>query len=111
MKKKFFIRMSTSTEKYLYRKWSGVLVLLIEMNLLGGTIYGFPAIFGVLSQNKIYQHVCPAPATNSCAEQTQQYQVTFISNSVCNSFLFFKERINIGYCVFRFTSISHWSRY
>ncbi|CAF1581494.1 unnamed protein product [Adineta ricciae] len=34
----------------------GVLILLIEMNLLGGTIFGFPALFPILSQMKIYQN-------------------------------------------------------
>ncbi|CAF1305896.1 unnamed protein product [Rotaria sordida] len=44
------------------------------MNLLGGTIYGFPAIFKVLSRNKIYQNLCPSSTTDKCLEQLQQFQ-------------------------------------
>ncbi|CAF4769593.1 unnamed protein product [Rotaria sp. Silwood1] len=44
------------------------------MNLLGGTIYGFPAIFKVLSKNKIYQNLCSSSTTDKCSEQLQQYQ-------------------------------------
>ncbi|CAF1678758.1 unnamed protein product, partial [Rotaria magnacalcarata] len=44
------------------------------MNLLGGTIYGFHAIFNVLSKNKIYQNLCSSSTTDKCSEQLQQYQ-------------------------------------
>ena len=44
--------MDQSREEHFYRKWFGVLFLLIEMNLLGGTIFGFPAIFKILSKKK-----------------------------------------------------------
>ncbi|CAM4866798.1 unnamed protein product [Rotaria socialis] len=46
------------------------------MNLLGGTIYGFQAIFKVLSRNKIYENLCSSTPTTagSCVEQLTQYQ-------------------------------------
>lgn len=56
------------------RKWLGVLCLLIEMNLLGGTIFGFPAIFKILSKQKIYQNYC-SDNQQSCSQQIKQYQV------------------------------------
>jgi hypothetical protein len=66
--------MDISREEHFYRKWLGVLFLLIEMNLLGGTIFGFPAIFKILSKNKIYQNLCDQ-TIDSCLKQTKQYQV------------------------------------
>jgi len=66
--------MVISREEQFYRKWFGVLFLLIEMNLLGGTIFGFPAIFQILSKNKIYQNLCQE-TTDSCFQQIKQYQV------------------------------------
>lgn len=70
--------MDISSEHNVYRKWLGVLFLLFEMNLLGGTIYGFPAIFKVLSENKIYHHLCSLTTENGCFEQIKQYQVIII---------------------------------
>ncbi len=66
--------MVISREEHFYRKWLGVLFLLIEMNLLGGTIFGFPAIFQILSKNKIYQNLCQE-TIGSCSQQIKQYQV------------------------------------
>jgi hypothetical protein len=57
--------MNIFKDKKLLRKCFGVLFLFIEMNLLGGTIFGFPAIFQILSKENIYQ-------TN---EPIKQYQV------------------------------------
>jgi hypothetical protein len=69
--------MDVSRETNVYRKWFGVLFLLIEMNLLGGTIFGFPSIFEVLSKSKIYQNVCESSTTtNQCSQQIKQYQVS-----------------------------------
>jgi hypothetical protein len=64
------------------RKWLGVLFLLIEMNLLGGTIFGFPALFNVLSQKGIYK--------NEGSQQIKQYQVKIL----------FKKKINLICCFF-----------
>ena len=67
--------MKNCQEKHLFRKWLGVFFLLIEMNLLGGTIFGFPAIFQILSKMEIYKNVCQSTETNQCLEQMKQYQV------------------------------------
>ena len=74
-----------STQKHSCRKILGVIWLVIEVNLLGGTIFGFPALFKVLSDSGIYSSSCSAQLTsnssntatteNSCDEQTKQYQV------------------------------------
>ena len=68
------------------RKWSGVIWLLIEVNLVGGTIFGFPALFKILPQYEVYaDHNYCSSSTNiteqdagesTCeAYQTRQYQV------------------------------------
>lgn len=69
--------MNTPRNMKAYRKWLGVFLLLIEMNLLGGTIYGFQAIFKVLSRNGIYRNLCPSSSSDidPCPEQLRQYQV------------------------------------
>lgn len=75
---------NTSSKKKLCRKWSGVFWLVIEVNLIGGTIFGFPALFKVLANEGIYKTYCVSSSTvsnstsalpNGCNEQTQQYQV------------------------------------
>ncbi|CAF3636103.1 unnamed protein product [Rotaria sordida] len=73
----------------IFRKWFGVILLLIEVNLIGGTIFGFPALFKTLSQYGIYgdQNNCSSSSSSfinrteieirelSCeAHQTRQYQ-------------------------------------
>lgn len=69
------------------RKWFGVVWLLIEVNLIGGTIFGFPALFKILPQYGIYGNIdaCLSSRINeteteidelSCERhQTRQYQV------------------------------------
>jgi hypothetical protein len=69
------------------RKWFGVIWLLIEVNLIGGTIFGFPALFQILPQYGIYgsKNDCSSALVNttesddgmsSCQEhQTRHYQV------------------------------------
>jgi hypothetical protein len=68
------------------RKWSGVIWLLIEVNLIGGTIFGFPALFQILPQYEIYgsKNDCSSLANttesddrrSACqAYQTRHYQV------------------------------------
>ena len=78
-----------TVENHSIRKWSGVIWLLIEVNLVAGTIFGFPALFKILPQYGIYaqQQNCKSEAlleqlneTNnrelSCeAHQTRYYQV------------------------------------
>ncbi|CAF5188909.1 unnamed protein product [Rotaria magnacalcarata] len=79
---------TTSMEKktpHLIRKWSGVIWLLIEVNLFGGTIFGFPALFQILPQYSIYgdKNNCSSPLMgtieteiSACESQrTRHYQV------------------------------------
>ena len=61
-------------EEYWARKTVGVILIFIEMNLLGGTIFGIPSLFPILARQGIYRHRCPPNAT-TCAEQIQEYQV------------------------------------
>ena len=68
-------RMDYLRERIGLRKCLGVICLFIEMNLLGGTIFGFPAIFEVLSKEKIYQNL----------DSIKQYQVS--SNELSDNFL------------------------
>ena len=96
--------MDFSREKDFYRKRLGVFLILIEMNLLGGTIFGFPAIFKVLSKYGIYQNLCQSPVTDQCFEKIQikQYQVMFSEiyfycNYIC---ILFEECNDIRNCFF-----------
>jgi hypothetical protein len=92
--------MDISIDKNVLRKWLGVLFLLIEMNLLGGTIFGFPAIFKVLSEEKIYQNLCQSETTNPCFQQLKQYQVKDFISKINFCFFYFKECIDIRNCFF-----------
>jgi hypothetical protein len=85
------------------RKWFGLFFLFLEMNLLGGTIFGFPAIFKVLSSNGIYQNLCQSQ--NECGKQIKEYQVfylTILRVSLFFSFLFFslKNAMTLGIAFF-----------
>lgn len=77
------------------RKWSGVIWLLIEVNLFGGTIFGFPALFKILPQYGIYgdQRNCllltntttdtESSRQSTCEDQqTRQYQVFVLIKSI-----------------------------
>ncbi|CAF1210015.1 unnamed protein product [Rotaria sordida] len=81
--------MTTETKvHHSFRKWFGVIWLLIEVNLIGGTIFGFPALFKILPQYGIYgdENNCSSSSSLinrteielkefSCeAHQTRQYQ-------------------------------------
>jgi len=69
------------------RKWFGVIWLLIEVNLIGGTIFGFPALFRILPQYEIYgsKNDCSSSLLNTTesddrilfcqGNQTRHYQV------------------------------------
>ena len=72
-------------ENHSIRKWFGVIWLLIEVNLVGGTIFGFSALFEILSQYGIYanQDNCKSTSLSnnitqgelSCeGHQTRHYQ-------------------------------------
>lgn len=86
-------------EKHFVRKSLGVIFILIEMNLLGGTIFGFPSIFPILSRQGIYQHLCSNNST-TCSQQIQQYQ-----NALTLGIAFFDlPSIFIGFLIDRFGS-------
>jgi hypothetical protein len=91
--------MDISRDKSVYRKWFGVLLLLIEMNLLGGTIFGFPAIFKILTKSNIYQHLCQTSTTNQCSQQIQQYQVNIYKIEFF-LIIFFKNAMTLGIAFF-----------
>ena len=73
----------SSTHKHSCRKWCGVIWLMLEMNLIAGTIFGFAALFKVLPKYGVYSYYCKpsANATDTtstqeiCNDQTAQYQV------------------------------------
>ncbi|CAF3837706.1 unnamed protein product [Rotaria magnacalcarata] len=67
------------TGTHVYRKWIGFIWLFIEVNIASMTIYGFPALFEVLSTYGIFDSYCHSSevmnATDQdCSGQTQQYQ-------------------------------------
>ncbi|CAF1363219.1 unnamed protein product [Adineta steineri] len=66
--------MDVLRERNVYRKYFGVVLLLLEMNFLGGTIFGFPSMFKILSKMNIYQNLCQPSNTTQCAQQTKHYQ-------------------------------------
>lgn len=75
-----------------YRKWCGLVWLIIELNLLGGNIVGFSALFDILPKYGIYTNLCynvthspnktNETVTLNCAEQTGKYQVSMIINYI-----------------------------
>ena len=72
--------MVKSSSKAYYWKWMGIIWLILEVNLIGGTIFGFPALFEILSQYGVYNESCIFSSTNNstesdCSGQTKQYQV------------------------------------
>ncbi len=92
------------------RKWSGVVWLLIEVNLLGGTIFGFPALFKILPQYGIYTNNKDCLSSVNITEigsgelscegyQTRQYQVGVYVRSIVLLFMCGIECINIGYYI------------
>lgn len=85
----FRLSLPTMVSKNLHhehRKWFGLVWLIIELNLLGGNIVGFSALFDILPKYGVYSDLCynitHAPNKNNetvtldCAEQTGKYQVS-----------------------------------
>ncbi|CAF3810061.1 unnamed protein product [Rotaria sp. Silwood1] len=82
------VKINTSEKQahHSVRKWFGLIWLVIEVNLIGGTIFGFPALFKILTQYGIYgnQNNCSSSFVNgtktengalSCeGHQIRQYQ-------------------------------------
>ena len=69
-----------SSSKVYYWKWIGIIWLILEVNLLGGTIFGLSALFEILPQYGVYNESCTFSSTNNstksdCSGQTKQYQV------------------------------------
>lgn len=66
-----------------WRKWIGVIWLLVEMNLISANIFGFPALFTVLPKYGVYNNYCKSSINatqQDCTGQTQQYQVNIFEN-------------------------------
>ncbi|CAF1117414.1 unnamed protein product [Adineta steineri] len=88
------------------RKWSGVLWLLIEVNLIGGTIFGFAALFKILPQYGIYAD------KNSCLNTTdiqnrqvicQEHQTRHYQNALTLGIILFEiPSVIIGPLIDRF---------
>ena len=65
------------------QKWIGVICLLIEVNLIGGNIFGFSALYSVLEDHEIFAMNCnqtiatnsTSVKTTSCDSQTHEYEV------------------------------------
>lgn len=96
------------SQSHAYRKWIGVLWLMLESNLMSANIYGFSAIFKVLPKYGIYDHYCQSSnATNglelNCQSQIKQYQVDqllhLLNSWSCSSLelIVYLESINSGY--------------
>jgi hypothetical protein len=64
-----------------WRKWIGVIWLLIELILLSANIFGFPALFKVLPNYGVYSSYCQSSVNGTeqdCSGQTQRYHVNFL---------------------------------
>jgi len=70
---------TNSQTKHSCRKWFGVILLVIELNLVSGNIYGFAALSKVLPMYNIYNDHCVSINNNStdldCRDQLKVYQV------------------------------------
>ncbi|CAF1361913.1 unnamed protein product [Adineta ricciae] len=72
-------KMTNSTDANPWRKWIGIIWLLVEVNLISANIFGFSALFKVLPKYGIYGKYCELStvlnSTNEdCTGQAQQYQ-------------------------------------
>ncbi|CAF1294153.1 unnamed protein product [Adineta ricciae] len=64
------------------RRWFGVMWLMLEMNLIAGTIFGFAALFKILPDYGVYNYYCVSTTNitiassgqENCDAQTRQYQ-------------------------------------
>ncbi|CAF0855764.1 unnamed protein product [Didymodactylos carnosus] len=57
------------------RKWFGLVWLMFELNLIGGTILGFSALFKILPKYGVYGNYCLTTITGTvCDRQTKKYQ-------------------------------------
>ena len=100
----WMMMMMMNDDKHGLRKCVGVLFLLLEMNLLGGTIFGFPSLFRILSTRGIYRSSCPVGSA-SCDAQIEQYQVSDLAlfshfEAHRSMFVRLEESDDTGHCFF-----------
>ncbi|CAF3004960.1 unnamed protein product [Rotaria sp. Silwood2] len=88
--------MTDSNKYHEYRKWFGLLWLIIESILLGGNIFGFSALFDILPKYGIYSNLCvnititnssnanDEKVTENCEGRTGRYQL-FINKEQNNN--------------------------
>ncbi|CAF1274177.1 unnamed protein product [Rotaria sp. Silwood1] len=87
---------TTSMKKknsHLIRKWSGVIWLLIEVNLFGGTIFGFSALFEILPQYNIYgdrNNCSSSSSTESDESSCRRYQTRHYQNALTLGIILFE---------------------
>ncbi|CAF1583015.1 unnamed protein product [Rotaria sp. Silwood1] len=92
------------------RKWFGVIWLLIEVNLIGGTIFGFPALFQILPQYGIYgsENDCSSSLINTTESDDgelscQGYQTRHYQNALTLGIILFEiPSVIIGPMIDRF---------
>ncbi|CAF4879137.1 unnamed protein product [Rotaria sp. Silwood1] len=103
----------SATEKsvdHSIRKWFGVIWLLIEVNLIGGTIFGFPALFQILPQYGIYgsENDCSSSIINTTESDDgelscQGYQTRHYQNALTLGIILFEiPSVIIGPMIDRF---------
>ncbi|CAF5037837.1 unnamed protein product, partial [Rotaria sp. Silwood1] len=76
-----------SASTHAFRKWFGVIWLLIEANISTANIFGFAALFEVLPEYGIFGEYCHSVEdVNStkldCSQQTQKYQILIHHNRI-----------------------------
>ncbi|CAF0883446.1 unnamed protein product [Rotaria sordida] len=78
----------------LIRKWSDVIWLLIEVNLFGGTIFGFAALFQILPQYRVYgdKNDCSSSSntTESGELSCERYQTRHYQNVLTLGIILFE---------------------
>ncbi|CAF0883540.1 unnamed protein product [Rotaria sordida] len=101
---------TTSMKKktpHLIRKWSDVIWLLIEVNLFGSTIFGFPALFQILPQYSVYgdKNDCSSSSntTESGELSCERYQTRHYQNALTLGIILFEiSSLVIGPLIDRF---------
>ncbi|CAF4202502.1 unnamed protein product, partial [Rotaria sordida] len=101
---------TTSMKKktpHLIRKWSDVIWLLIEVNLFGGTIFGFPALFQILPPYNIYGDKNGCSSSSNTTEggelSCERYQTRHYQNALTLGIILFEiSSLVIGPLIDRF---------
>ncbi|CAF1453618.1 unnamed protein product [Adineta steineri] len=95
----------TTTEdkkiRHRFRKWSGVVWLLIEVNLVGGTIFGFPALFQILPQYGIYGN------SSDCSSSSLNMTGTESGQSSCEGLQtrYYQNALTLGIILFEIPAV------